>query len=103
MHTTPDLIAAYLASLEARQVPYHTRRAYGGDLRRFVTVVGMDLAQVAVPDIERFLTSGDVQVGTRRRRAATLRSFYHWLVRQEEITVNPMERIVLGPMPEREL
>lgn len=102
MHTTEELIAAYLASLESRQVPFHTRRAYRGDLRRFVAEVGTDLAHVTVPDIERFLAVGDVQKSTRRRRAATLRSFYHWLIRQGESAVNPMERIDLGPTPEHE-
>jgi len=102
MSTTQDHVTAYLSSLAARQIPYHTQRAYRSDLQRFLSLVGADLVSVTVPEIEHFLAVGDVTVSTRRRRAATLRSFYHWLIRQGEVETNPMERIALGPTPQRE-
>jgi hypothetical protein len=52
-------------SLEARQIPYHTRRVYSGDLRRFASLVGTDLEYVTIADIELFLAAGDVQITTR--------------------------------------
>jgi len=102
MLATTATIAAYGASLQARQTPFHTLRAYRSDLRRFAAAVGDDLHAVTVTAIEGFLAAGAVAPATRRRRAAALRSFYHWLVRQDLISANPMDRIALGPTPELE-
>jgi site-specific recombinase XerD len=97
---THATIAAYVTSLQARRVPFHTQRAYAGDLRRFTPFAGDDLTTVTVSAIEAFLASGGVASATQRRRGATLRAFYHWLVRQDLVERNPMERIALGPTPE---
>src|SRR5262245_53694938 len=100
MLDTENTIRAYVTSLAARHVPLHTQRAYRGDLRRFAPFAGDDLDAVRVADIEAFLASGDVASATQRRRAATLRAFYHWLVRLDLVERTPMERIALGPTPE---
>jgi integrase/recombinase XerD len=100
MLNTQSTIQAYVTSLQARRVPVHTQRAYGGDLRRFAPFAGDDLDTVTIASIEAFLAVGNVASATQRRRAATLRAFYHWLVRQDLAERNPMERIALGPTPE---
>ncbi len=52
--------------------------------------------------IEAYLGAGGVSEATSRRRHDCLRSFYQWLITQEELQVNPMERLKLGKTPERE-
>jgi site-specific recombinase XerD len=69
-------------------------KAYAGDLRRFVAGVPAELAAVDAATIRAFLDGEqDRSPATRRRRHATLCSFFRWLVQRELIDVNPMLRV----------
>jgi integrase len=61
-----------------------------------------DLVAVDASAIEAFL-AGDGAIGpaTSRRRHASLASFYRWLVRQELVAANPLDRIDRGTPIER--
>jgi site-specific recombinase XerD len=102
MSTPSALMTAYLASLEARRIPYNTFKAYRADLTRFVALMPSEMEAITVAQIEAYLGAGGVGEATSRRRHACLRSFYQWLIAQEELQVNPMERLKLGKTPERE-
>jgi integrase/recombinase XerD len=118
MPATARMIDAYLVSLEARRAPYNTLRAYRSDLRGFGRAMPDELAAITLPQIEAYLsadlrtgatptatptaTPGAVSVATSRRRQACLRSFYHWLIQQEHVVANPMDRLAMSKAPERE-
>ena len=102
MSTPHALMTAYLASLEARRTPFNTFKAYRADLTRFVALMPTELEAITVAQIEGYLGAGGVGEATSRRRHACLRSFYQWLIAQEYLQVNPMERLKLGKTPERE-
>ena len=102
MPTVSEAAERFVAALRARHAPPTTVKAYASDLRLFARTVPADLAAVAVPAIEAFLVGdGAVSPATSRRRHATLASFYRWLVRQELVTANPMDRIDGGKPVER--
>ena len=96
-----DAAEQFLGSLRSRQVPTNTLKAYASDLRCFARAVPPDLAAVDVGAIRRFLAAGAVAASTRRRRHAALRSFYRWLVREELVEANPMERVDAIAAPTR--
>jgi site-specific recombinase XerD len=102
MSTPSSLMTTYLASLEARRVPYNTCKAYRADLTRFVAMMPSEMEAITVAQIEAYLGAGGVGEATSRRRHACLRSFYQWLIAQDYLQVNPMERLKLGKTPERE-
>ncbi len=102
MSTPSALMTAYLASLEARRIPFNTIKAYRADLSRFVALMPSEMEAITVAQIEAYLGAGGVSEATSRRRHACLRSFYQWLITQEELQVNPMERLKLGKTPERD-
>lgn len=86
--------AEYIASLRARHAPVATVRAYAADLRRFAAGVPSDLGTVDAAAVRTFLEGErDRSPATRRRRHATLCSFYRWLVQEERVDVNPMARV----------
>ncbi len=93
MPTPHALMTAYLASLEARRIPFNTIKAYRADLTRFVALMPGEMEAITVAQIEAYLGAGGVSEATSRRRHACLRSFYQWLIAQEE---NPMARLKLG-------
>jgi integrase/recombinase XerD len=83
-----------VASLRQRSVPRNTIKSYAHDLHLFVQAMPADLAVVTPEQIQAFLTSDEHHsVATRRRRYSTLCAFYHWLIRQEVVNTNPMERL----------
>ncbi len=96
-------VDGFLASLRARAAPLNTIKAYRQDLRLFTQAVPADLANVTPTTILAFLEgNGQLSPATRRRRFATLCTFYRWLLRQELVTINPMERLDPIKPPERE-
>jgi len=62
-------------------------------VRRFAGAVPPELAALDAAAIRAFLDGDAAGASTRRRRYATLCSFYRWLVRQEIVDANPMERV----------
>jgi integrase/recombinase XerD len=103
MTTTSEAVDLYVASLRARHVPTNTTKAYTHDLRHFVATVPSDLAQVTAPLIQSFLQGdGHHSQATEARRYSTLCAFYHWVMRQELVTDNPMERLDPIAQPKRE-
>ncbi len=93
----------FLAGLRARHVPVNTTKSYAHDLHHFVAAVPMDLADVTAPLIQAFIEGdGHHSPATRGRRYSTLCTFYHWIVRQEMVITNPMERLDPITQPERE-
>jgi integrase/recombinase XerD len=86
--------AHYLDALRSRQAPVNTRKAYAADLRRFVATSPSTLAAIDPPAIRRFLEGPtEVSLATRRRRYATLCTFYRWLVQEGLLESNPMVRV----------
>jgi site-specific recombinase XerD len=107
-----EAVDAFVAALRARHAPTNTIKAYASDLRRFMQFVHSvhaeaELEQLDADIIRSFLINSSPGMGgrpessvnpcvspaTRRRRYATLCSFYHWLVRQGMVDFNPMERV----------
>lgn len=94
MLTVADAISDFLAALRSRQAPPNTLRAYTSDLRQFARAIPEELAAVDPQAIRTFLDGNGTQSpATRRRRYATLCSFFRWLMHQELIVANPMERV----------
>ena len=89
----------YLRSQRGRSE--HTIRAYLGDLtalRHFLEERGVDdWAQVRLADLRSFLAGQD-EAGAARstiaRRAASVRGFFTWAVRTEQLGKNPALRLV---------
>lgn len=102
MPTPKSMMTAYLASLEARRIPFNTFKAYHADLTRFVAMMPTEMEAITVAQIEAYLGAGEVGATTSRRRHACLRSFYHWLIEQEYLQVNLMDRLKMGKTLERE-
>lgn len=92
---------AFLGSLRSRQAPTNTLKAYRSDLACFARCVPAELGAVDVAAIRAFLGTGEVGPATSRRRHAALRSFYRWLVREELVALNPMERVDAVEVPTR--
>jgi integrase/recombinase XerD len=103
MATTQEGVDLYLASLHARHVPANTVKAYTHDLRHFIAAVPADLADVTAPLIQHFLAGdGHLSTATQARRYSTLCACYQWMVRQELVAINPMERLDPIIQPKRE-
>jgi integrase/recombinase XerD len=91
---TSDAVEVFVASLHQRSVPANTIKSYAHDLHLFVQAVPADLATVTPDLIQAFLTCDENHSpATRRRRYSTLCTFYHWLLRHEVLTANPMDRL----------
>jgi site-specific recombinase XerD len=91
---TADAVETFVASLRQRSVPKNTIKSYAHDLHLFVQAVPADLATVTPDLIQAFLTHNENHSpATRRRRYSTLCTFYHWLLRHEVLTTNPMDRL----------
>jgi len=98
-----DAIETFVASLRQRSVPLNTIKSYAHDLQLFRRAMPDDLASVTPEQIQFFLTGEDHHsAATRRRRYSTLCTFYHWLVRYEVVTTNPMDRLDTIEQVERE-
>ncbi|HEV3077110.1 MAG TPA: tyrosine-type recombinase/integrase [Thermoanaerobaculia bacterium] len=94
MLTVDAAATDYIASLQGRHAPVATVKAYASDLRRFATGVPSELTAVDAAAVRAFLDGEqDRSPATRRRRHATLCSFFRWLVQQELVDVNPMLRV----------
>ncbi len=93
MTTVVEATDLFVAALRGRHAPPNTIKAYASDLRRFAGAVPPNLAALDAAAIRAFLDGDAAGASTRRRRYAALCSFYRWLVRQEIVDVNPMERV----------
>ncbi len=91
--TVVEAADLFVAALRGRYTPLNTIKAYASDLRRFAGAMPPDLATLDAAAIRAFLDGDAADAATRRRRYAALCSLYHWLVRQEIVDVNPMERV----------
>ena len=102
MRTTADAIAAFTAALRARHASSNTLKAYSHDLSQFAREVPAQLKSIDLATIRQFLQGSEgLSVATRRRRAATLNTFYRWLVRQEWLPSSPMEWLEPEKAPSR--
>jgi integrase/recombinase XerD len=91
---TLDATETFVTSLRQRSVPKNTIKSYAHDLHLFVQAVPADLTVVTPEHIQTFLASNeDHSAATRQRRYSTLCTFYHWLIRHEVLTTNPMDRL----------
>jgi integrase/recombinase XerD len=91
---TAHAVEQFLASLRTRSAPANTIKAYRLDLQQFVRAVPTALEEVTADVIRAFLDShAHLKPATRRRHAATLRALYAWLLHQEIVAENPMDRL----------
>src|SRR5712691_9376973 len=91
---TTDVVETFVASLRQRSVPRNTIKSYAHDLHLFVQAMPADLTVMTPEQIQTFLTGDEHHsTATRRRRYSTLCTFYHWLLRQEVVHTNPMDRL----------
>jgi len=91
-------ISRFLEFLKGvKRVSLHTLRAYESDLRAFHHfILGKPLEQVSKYEIRSFLMmlhKENISKKTVARKAASLRSFYRYLVLHENLEKNPMELI----------
>jgi integrase/recombinase XerD len=86
----------------ARGLSVHTLRAYASDLRLFSLEVGADTRP---HDISRECVRAHFRAlkdkrsagpATIRRRAATLKSFFRWLVESGRVSTSPLQGLGLG-------
>jgi len=84
----------------------HTRRAYRTDLREFFSGESVDAADVqsvqpeAIQSLMRRLHRLGLSLSTQRRRLAALRSFFDWLIQEEEAVLrhNPARSPIVEPL-----
>ncbi len=92
--STSQAVDLFLASLRTRSAPTNTIKAYRLDLQQFLKQVPADISEVTPDVIRAFLDSHKQhKPATRRRRSATLRTFYAWLIQQGMVPSSPMERL----------
>ncbi|MEO1420944.1 MAG: site-specific integrase, partial [Pseudomonadota bacterium] len=91
---TDDLLQLYLLRFDRVQ----TRRAYRNDMVAFfgTETISLDLARaVSFVDVNEHLRRGELaglRPATLRRRTATLRGFFAWLVALGALDRNPADR-----------
>ncbi|GHD37665.1 tyrosine recombinase XerC [Nocardiopsis kunsanensis] len=97
MTSLESLIGDYLDSLSLRDVSKHTVRAYRQTLRKFSHFVeDVDAAGLSHRHVSRFLASeraSGAALSSVQRRYVDLGSFCKWLLAEEEISRNPMDKV----------
>jgi integrase/recombinase XerC len=93
-----DAFAGYLSG--ERAVSAHTRRAYLGDLRSLLAFAASEgaasLQDLELGTLRRWLgvqSQSGAARGTLSRRAATVRTFTAWALREDRIAVDPALRL----------
>lgn len=101
----PTLAAAvddFLAHLRSRRSSPNTVKSYlRNDLRQFAREAPHDIEAVEVAHVLAFVGSEAHSAASRQHRHAALSSFFRWLVRQELVATNPMERVDSPKVPAR--
>ena len=90
--TAREVLAAFERFLRVeRNASDHTRRAYTGEVRRFLESEGADLARVRADDVRRHLASGHGRLAPASlgRKLAALRTFFRFCVREGVIAAAP--------------
>jgi integrase/recombinase XerC len=101
---SPEL-SAFKEYLEAfRGVSAHTLRAYLADLREFGAYLakqGLGLRDASHPSIRGFLgvLSVDLHPASRARKLASIKSFYRFLVRRQQLAANPAKAVKTPKLP----
>ncbi len=97
-----ELVASW--QLAIHDLSPGTRDLYGRAVGYFTDWLGdhgartpRDLLEVSRQDAEAWFASMDgLSAYTRRTRWVALRSFYRWLVEEEEISTSPMDKVKVG-------
>lgn len=93
------MIDSWLLSLHDKAPS--TRREYQRNVRWFAKWFEGDLLTATRRDLEKYFTSlAHLSQNTRRARWCALRSFYGWAHEEEEIPLNPMERVKVAKSEE---
>jgi integrase/recombinase XerC len=90
--TAREALAAFERFLRVeRNASDHTRRAYTGEVRRFLESEGADLARVRADDLRCHLASGHGRLAPASlgRKLAALRTFFRFCVREGVIAADP--------------
>ena len=90
MDTFATALDSFLADLQRRKLRPNTIKSYRADLRVAAQHLVAPLATLGLEDIEAFLGSEQRAPATTARRAATLRRFFAWAVRQHLCERNPL-------------
>ncbi|MFZ5476848.1 MAG: tyrosine recombinase XerC [Myxococcota bacterium] len=100
-----DVITSFLDHLRGEKAASpHTIRAYAAELRRLAErVAPRDPKDATLTDLRRHLADGAGAPASLKRRIASLRTFYRWLLREGAIAESPAERLraprVKPPVP----
>jgi integrase/recombinase XerC/integrase/recombinase XerD len=106
--TWDEALAGFGRDLSARGTAERTRRAYAGDLSRFVEWadgLGLSPADVRHRDVRRYgagLSRSGSAPATVARKLASIRGLFDFLVRTERIGQNPAD-LVSSPKREQKL
>lgn len=104
-------IGAYYEQMKTRGWSAHTRQAFGGDLRLFMSYVGENakLNELTIEVINKYLNWLRYERGvpcspkSYQRRLTTLKSFFSWLTQTQVISDDPAAPIphipVTSPLP----
>ncbi len=97
-----SLIDKFLIAKTATNTSIHTRNAYEKDLRDFAAYFkdsGLDFKDIYVKHINQYFENlqteqfKNYKASTLSRKLSSLRSFYKYLVEEDEVLKNPVKRI----------
>ncbi|MCP3013518.1 tyrosine-type recombinase/integrase [Nocardiopsis dassonvillei] len=97
MHINDTLVRDYLDTVRLRGRSPETLRTYRHSLRHFVEFLGDEDLREATPRTIRAFLSAEMAAGTAPtsvvRFFGDVRAFYKWLLREEEVTSSPVDRV----------
>ncbi len=103
-----DLINEYIAYLRLKKLSNNTVLAYKRDLKKVIKYFeskDLDMINLKSEDLQNYLddlVSEDAKASTISRQAASLRSFYKYLLRNSRIDESPAEGLDI-PKPKKSL
>jgi len=103
---TPFFISDFLNYLKVeKRYSDHTVIAYQGDLQEFFEFIQpvsvIEVTHQLIRSFIYFLKEKDLDNTTINRKISSLRTFYKWLEKRNEIKINPLSKTILLKQPKR--